>query len=84
MPCNSSKATCEARQKLGITSINHTPNSPHPKAIENLWQQLKFKLGRMNGRATSLDELWEQIQQAWDELDIGMVNRLVDSTEERS
>jgi hypothetical protein len=33
----------------------------------------------MDRRATSLDELWGQIQQAWDELDIGKVNRLVDS-----
>jgi hypothetical protein len=33
----------------------------------------------MDRRATRLDELWGQIQQAWDELDIGKVNRLVDS-----
>jgi hypothetical protein len=52
-------------------------------AIENLWYQLKIKLGKMNRRATSLDELWEQIQQAWNELDIGIVNRLVESMEER-
>ena len=37
----------------------------------------------MNRRATSLDELWEQIQQAWDEIDIGSVNRVVDTMEER-
>jgi len=82
-PCHSSKATCTARQKLGIQSINHPPNSPDLNAIENLWHQLKMKLGRMNRRATSLDELWSQIQKAWDELDIGIVNRLVDSMEER-
>jgi hypothetical protein len=61
----------------------HWSRSPDPNAIENLWRQLKLKLGRMNRRATSLDELWEQIQQAWDELDIGMVNRLIDSMEGR-
>jgi len=33
--------------------------------------------------ATSLDGLWVQIQQAWDEQDIGIVNRLVDRTEKR-
>ena len=37
----------------------------------------------MSRRATSLDELGEQIQQAWDELDIGSVNRVVESIEER-
>jgi transposase len=82
-PCHSSKATYAGRQKLGITSINRPLNSPDLNAIENLWHQLKLKLGRMNRRATSLDELWGQIQQAWDELDIGIVNRLVDSMEER-
>jgi hypothetical protein len=82
-PCHSSKVTCAARQKLGITPINHPPNSPDLNAIENLWHQLKMKLGRMDRRATSLDELWAQIQQAWDGLDIGIVNRLVDSMEER-
>jgi hypothetical protein len=48
-----------------------------------MWHQLKSKLGRMNRRATSLDDLWSQIQQTWDELDMGMVDRLVDSVEER-
>jgi hypothetical protein len=48
-----------------------------------MWHQLKSKLGRMNRRATSLDELWNRIQQTWDELDVGMVNRLVDSVEDR-
>lgn len=37
----------------------------------------------MNGQFASLDELWEQIQQACDELHVGTVNRLVDSMEER-
>jgi hypothetical protein len=82
-PCHSSKVTCAACQRLGITSIDHPPNSPDLNAIENMWHQLKLKLGRMNRRATSLDELWGQIQQAWDELDIGKVNRLVDSMDER-
>ena len=78
-----SKVTCGARQKLGISDINHPLNSPDLNAIENIWHQLKLKLGRMNPRTTSLDELWGQIQQAWDELNIGMVNRLVDSMDER-
>jgi transposase InsO family protein len=82
-PCHSSKATDAARQNLGITSLKHPSNSPDLNAIENLWDQVKLKLGRMNRRATSLDELWEQIQQAWDEIDIGSVNRVVDSMEER-
>jgi hypothetical protein len=82
-PCHSSKATCAAQQKLGKTPINHPPNSPDLNASENMWHQLKLKLGRMDQRATSLDELWEQIQQAWDKLDIGIVNRSVGSMEER-
>jgi hypothetical protein len=81
--CHSSKVTCAARQKLGITSVNHPPNSSDLNAIENLWHQLKMKLGGMNRKAASLDGLWAQIQQAWDELNIGIVNRLVDSREER-
>jgi hypothetical protein len=82
-PCHSSKVTCAARRKLGIAPINHPPSSPDLNAIENMWHQLKLKLGHVNRRATSLDELWAQMQQAWDELDIGMVNRLVDSMDER-
>jgi len=81
-PCHSSKVTCAACQKLGLTSVNRPPNFPDLNAIENMWHQLKLKLGRMNRRATSLDELWGQIQPAWDKLDIGMVNRLVDSMDE--
>ena len=64
-PCHSSKATCAARQRPGIQSMNYPPNSPDLNAIENMWHQLKLKLGKMNRRATSLDELWLQIQQAW-------------------
>jgi hypothetical protein len=75
--------TCAARQNLGITSLKHPPKSPGLNVTENPWDQLKLKLGRLSRRATSLDELGEQIQEAWDELDIGSVNKVVDSMEER-
>jgi hypothetical protein len=53
-PCPLCQVTCAAHQKLGTTPINQPPNSPHLNAMENLWHQLKLKLGR-----------WIEGQQAW-------------------
>ena len=33
--------------------------------------------------ATSLDELWKQIQKAWDEIDLEQVRDLIDEMEQR-
>lgn len=76
-PCHSFNATYAVRQKLGITSINHPPNCSDLDAVENLQQQLRLRLEHLKRQVTSLDKLGEQIQQAWDELGIKTVNRLV-------
>lgn len=82
-PCHTAAAAQAARVELGIPTISHPPNSPDLNPIENLWAILKQIVGRMVSRATNLDMLWEQIQQAYAEIPQRTINRIVMSMYER-
>lgn len=72
-----------AREQLGISTLYHPPCSPDLNPIENVWSLVKHRIGQMPRKATNLDKLWEQVQQAWDEIDIKIINDLIDGMEKR-
>ena len=82
-PAHSSKVAKAARLECGITPLQHPPSSPDLNPIEGLWLILKTKIGVLPRKATTLDELWAQVQVAWEEIDQGTVNRVVGSMETR-
>ncbi|UOH82899.1 hypothetical protein LQV05_005612 [Cryptococcus neoformans] len=71
-----------ARAEMGIETLDHPPSSPDLNVIENIWYLLKTKVAAFPRVATSLDELWEQIQKAWDEIDLEQVWDLIDEMEQ--
>jgi hypothetical protein len=82
-PCHSCKLAKEARAKLGISSLIHSPSSPDLNPIENVWSLLQTKVSQLPTRATNLDMLWEQIQACWGVIDQGYINKLIDNMPER-
>lgn len=83
-PSHNSRRTNALRTQMGISRLNHCPNSPDLNPIEFCWFLVKRKIYRMARRPTNLDELWVAAQQAWEEISIETVNRLVASMEERA
>ncbi|OWT37801.1 hypothetical protein C362_04824 [Cryptococcus neoformans Bt1] len=72
-----------ARAEMGIETLDHPSSSPDLNVIENIWYLLKTKVSAFPRVATSLGELWEQIQKAWDEIDLEHIRDLIDEMEQR-
>ena len=72
-----------ARAEMGIETLDRPPSSPDLNPIENVWYPLKTKIAAFPRVATSLDEFWEQMQKAWDEIDLEQIRDLIDEMEQR-
>ena len=81
-PSHSSKVAKAAREESGIRSLFHPPSSPDLNPIEGLWLILKTRISQMR-KATTLDELWVQIQRAWDEIEQQKIDSLIETMEGR-
>jgi transposase len=82
-PSHSSKLAARARKEAKIQSHFHPPSSPDLNPIETMWRTLKLRVGKLRPRATTLDQLWEQTSQVWDDIDIETINRQVRSMPDR-
>jgi hypothetical protein len=81
--CHWSKKTNEAWEKLHILNLDHPPQSPDLNCIENVWLQLTMWVSRLPRKATTLEELWEQVQEVWKGIDHCFINDLIDYMPER-
>lgn len=82
-PSHTAKVSKAARAEAEIYNVNHPSSSPDLNAIEPLWLDMKMRIQKIKPQATNLDQLWEHIQQAWDEIPVEHINRQVEKMEER-
>lgn len=82
-PSHRSNIAKAARLELNIERIIHPPYSPDINPTENLWSSLKRIVSHYTPQAKDLNELWEQIRRAWEEIRIEEVNKTVLSIEGR-
>lgn len=75
-PIHRAQIAQTARAATGITLLTHPPCSPDLNPIENLWALLKYAVS-CKPKASTLDELIAQIRQAWKELPIQVVNKVI-------
>ena len=68
---------------MGIRNLVHPPSSPDLHPTEFLWLIAKSIISAMKPKASSIEQLWEQVQVAWDDIDIETVNEVVATMEER-
>ena len=73
-PAHTSKVASRAREEMGIQSLFHPPSSPDLNPIEAVWRIPKMRVGSIRPRATTLDELWLQTVEVWDDIDISSIN----------
>jgi hypothetical protein len=62
-----------------ITVLKWPANSPDLNPIENLWWYLKRELGLYKEAPTSMDELWERVQDVWTKIPITYIQKLYES-----
>ena len=77
------KSTLTARRELRVNNLDHPPYSPDLNPIENMWAVLKRRLRQRSRIPTSEDEIWEAVQEEWEAIPIGTVNKLVEGMPKR-
>lgn len=63
--------------------ISHPPSSPDLNPIEACWNMVKGRLRKRRRHATSIDELWRDIQREWDAITIEEINTNIKAMSER-
>lgn len=78
-----SKIAQMAREELGIQQLIHPPSSPDLNAIEPMWYNCKCKVASFCPIASNLDMLWEQIEQAWNDIPQKFINDQIERMSDR-
>src|SRR6185503_11986753 len=57
--------------------------SPDLNPIKHLWNEMDRQLRKLPGSISSKDNLWNKIQQVWNEIDVEFCLRLIDTMPQR-
>ena len=66
-----------------IQLLDWAPSSPDVSIIEHVWEEIDRAIRRRERRPTTLDQLWQAIQEEWAKLDVNYIRTLYDSMPRR-
>lgn len=73
----------EYLNKSNIAVLEWPANSPDLNPIENLWAHVKYQLGLYPESPSTLEELWDRIQDIWTSMPIELLHELYESMPKR-
>lgn len=77
------KICLEWFEEQGIELLEWPPNSPDLSPIENLWGELKRRLGEYPEPPGGILELWTRVEEVWNGLETDYCQRLIEGMPER-
>lgn len=80
---HTSKLTFDYIKKSNIPVMVWPPNSPDLNPMETVWSYLKLKLDRYSTEPRNIDDLWDRVQDVWNDIPIEFIQRLYDTMPER-
>jgi hypothetical protein len=72
----------QLKQELAIDVMWWPPQSPDLSPIENIWREVKSWIHK-NRKPRTMDELWEAVEKAWEEVVPDVILKFVDSMPRR-
>lgn len=76
---HTSKLTMDYIKKSKINVMEWPANSPDLNPIETVWAYLKFKLDQYTTKPNSMDELWDRVQDVWNNIPVEFLKHLYES-----
>lgn len=80
---HTAKSTMSYIKKSNIPLMEWPPNSPDINIIETVWSYLKDQLNKYTEDVKTLKELWERVQDIWDNIPIDFIQELYESMPKR-
>ena len=80
-PIHTSRSTRQWLREHDVTLLEWPPKSPDANPIENLWRDMKTAANRF--QPTTSDELWDALQEAWQQIPLAHIRNLVESVPRR-
>lgn len=77
------KVTLKWLEDHGIERLQWPANSPDLNPIENMWAELKRRLGEYEHPPVGMRQLWERVQDIWDGFGEDYCHRLIESMPRR-
>src|SRR5437763_1471221 len=66
-----------------IQVLRWPSHSPDLNPMEHLWSEVKRRLKKLPGRATSLDDLWDRVQGVWNSIEVEVSTKVIETMPER-
>ena len=66
-----------------IQVLRWPSHSPDLNPMEHLWSEVKRRLEKLPGRATSHDDLWERVQRVWNGIEVEVCTKLIETMPKR-
>jgi len=81
-PKHTSKKAVEWLEENKIEVMQWPPQSPDMNPIEHMWNELDKRI-RRRGEITSVEQLWEVMQDEWEKFDVNYCLKLIHSMPQR-
>ena len=82
-PVHTAKLVKNRRIAAEVPTQFHPPASPDLNPIENCWAVLKKHLHDLPRHPTTADELWQEVQRLWGDMDQKIMDHAIESMPRR-
>jgi hypothetical protein len=83
-PKHTAKLTRKWFEDNQIEVLQWPSQSPDLNPIEDLWSEVKRRLRNLPSLVTSLEDLWDKLQDVWDGVEVEECTKLIETMPERT
>jgi hypothetical protein len=82
-PKHTAKRTKECLEKLELVVLDWPSQSPDLNPMEHIWAELKKRIGNRKILHKDIQELWDAVQEEWENIEANVCINLIESMPQR-